>query len=84
LGLAQNVTSTTRDKTLNIGYWTVNCEAWYQRHLAEIKGGKAELYDSTQWKQKLRYRPPITRTFRENTNKLANTVLDERYHYWKA
>jgi hypothetical protein len=62
----------------------VDCEAWYQRRLAEIKGGKAELYRSTQWKQRLRYRAPITHTFRENTNKLANMVLDGRTHYWKA
>ncbi|KAF8228116.1 hypothetical protein L208DRAFT_1122225, partial [Tricholoma matsutake] len=39
---------------LNVGYWIADCEAWYQRHLAEIKSGEAKLHSATDWKHKLK------------------------------
>lgn len=69
---------------LNVGYWIADCEAWYQRHLAEIKSGEAKLHSATDWKHKLKYRSMIMHMFCKNTDMLANMVLDERYHYWTA
>src|ERR1700733_1551696 len=38
---------------LNFGYWTTDCEAWYQRRLQDIKNGSAKLYGSREWRDKM-------------------------------
>ncbi|KIJ39403.1 hypothetical protein M422DRAFT_148352, partial [Sphaerobolus stellatus SS14] len=35
---------------LNIGYWSNDCEVWYQNRLADIKAGKAKLKTAAEWR----------------------------------
>jgi hypothetical protein len=40
---------------LNIGFWSADCEAWFQRRVQDIGSGTAELRSPSQWKQSLRF-----------------------------
>ncbi|KAJ7097627.1 hypothetical protein C8R44DRAFT_989000 [Mycena epipterygia] len=40
---------------INIGYWTPACEDWFQRRLAQIHAGEAQLQTRTQWRHNMTY-----------------------------
>ncbi|KAJ7080260.1 hypothetical protein C8R44DRAFT_653809 [Mycena epipterygia] len=40
---------------LNTGWWSPDCERWFQQRLAVIKSGRANLYTQTQWKHMLKF-----------------------------
>ncbi|KAF9455238.1 hypothetical protein BDZ94DRAFT_1139040, partial [Collybia nuda] len=35
---------------LNVGYWSEDCEKWYQNHLQKCISGTAELRDPGHWR----------------------------------
>lgn len=39
---------------LNVGYWSADCESWYQRRLENIRTSKVELRSGGGWKQAMR------------------------------
>ncbi|KAJ7153188.1 hypothetical protein C8R43DRAFT_846897, partial [Mycena crocata] len=39
---------------LNTGWWSPDCEHWFQQRLAKIQSGTAELHTQTEWKRVLR------------------------------
>lgn len=39
---------------LNIGYWSADCESWYQRRLETIRAAKVQLRSGAEWRQALR------------------------------
>jgi hypothetical protein len=39
---------------LNVGFWSKDCEAWYQKHLDDIRAGTAELRSPSKWRHSLR------------------------------
>jgi hypothetical protein len=55
--------STFLKSTLWIGYWTSQCEAWYQRRLQDILRGVAQPLTITEWKVELRRRHDTQRIF---------------------
>ncbi|PBK62599.1 hypothetical protein ARMSODRAFT_895501, partial [Armillaria solidipes] len=40
---------------LNIGFWSSDCESWYQSRLAEINSPNAVLRSTNQWRHSLRF-----------------------------
>jgi hypothetical protein len=64
-----------------VGYWTKDCEAWFQRRLEQIKDGTAKLYAPSGWKASLKFRPKVSNMARKN-EALASSALDEMI--WKA
>lgn len=39
---------------LNVGYWSADCESWYQRRLETIRASQIQLRSGAEWKQALR------------------------------
>ncbi|KAJ7689236.1 hypothetical protein B0H14DRAFT_2249385, partial [Mycena olivaceomarginata] len=35
---------------LNIGWWSPDCERWFQKRRLEIENDRAELYTQNEWK----------------------------------
>jgi hypothetical protein len=68
---------------MNVGYWTPDCEGWYQHRLEQIRCGEARLYTATEWKDKLKKRVGDTVQVTTAINKLVNTVLNGETYYWK-
>lgn len=68
---------------MNVGYWTPDCEAWYQARLHKIRQGTAKLHTATEWKNKLKHRVGDTMQVNTVANRLANMVLDGETRYWK-
>ncbi|PBK83599.1 hypothetical protein ARMGADRAFT_886948, partial [Armillaria gallica] len=46
--------STWEASGLNLGHWSPDCEAWFQRRLGDIKSGTADLRSTMQWKRSLK------------------------------
>ncbi|KAJ7029515.1 hypothetical protein C8F04DRAFT_962835 [Mycena alexandri] len=40
---------------LNIGWWSPDCELWFQKRLREIKQNRAELWTQVEWKNKIQF-----------------------------
>ncbi|KAJ7658857.1 hypothetical protein DFH06DRAFT_990215 [Mycena polygramma] len=40
---------------LNTGWWSPDCDHWFEQRLANIKSGNARLYTQTEWKRYLKY-----------------------------
>jgi hypothetical protein len=40
---------------LNVGYWSVGCETWFQMRLAAIRDGTAHLRTSAEWRDSLKF-----------------------------
>ncbi|KAK7048795.1 hypothetical protein R3P38DRAFT_2505225, partial [Favolaschia claudopus] len=40
---------------LNVGWWSPDCEHWYQQRLAVIQSGTAKLHTQAEWKNIIRY-----------------------------
>ncbi|RXW17372.1 hypothetical protein EST38_g8478 [Candolleomyces aberdarensis] len=43
------------NSAMNIGAWSADCEAWFQKRLSEIRAGTAELLSSNKWKEAIRF-----------------------------
>ncbi|TDL18568.1 hypothetical protein BD410DRAFT_728323, partial [Rickenella mellea] len=41
--------------SLNVGYWSTDCEHWFQNRLEHIRNDTAELRGSTEWVNSLKH-----------------------------
>ena len=57
--------------------WSADAERWYKSRLKEIEGGSARLYNSTEWKSKLRRFRTKTRTLLSVHHRLSESVVDQ-------
>lgn len=69
---------------LYVGYWSPDCEEWYQRRLQSIVDGNAQPWTAGQWRAALKFRSGATSAFVESTNKLADMVLCKDFKYWNS
>ncbi|TFK73105.1 hypothetical protein BDN72DRAFT_762135 [Pluteus cervinus] len=60
---------------LNLGYWTPDCEDWYQHRLSQIRADKAELRSATQW-QKSMNQQKKSRQVRQSNRECASKFLE--------
>lgn len=69
----------------NSGYyteqWSADAEAWYQDRLKSLESGSASLYNSTDWKSKLRRYKTPTSTLRTRIHQLSDSVIDDHMSY---
>ncbi|GJJ15450.1 hypothetical protein Clacol_009728 [Clathrus columnatus] len=66
-------------KGLSTGYWTAQCEEWYQFGLKTILEGKAHLRNSTDWANSLSFQKQQTSEMIQNHEKAATMLLDSQY-----
>lgn len=59
---------------LNVGYWSPDCENWYQRRLQTIRDGNATLRSGTQWKDAMKMQKKTRPLVQANTT-LAHDFL---------
>ena len=57
--------------------WSADAKRWYKSHLKEIEGGSARLYNSTEWKSKLRQFRTKTRALLSVHHRLSESVVDQ-------
>jgi hypothetical protein len=67
---------------MNVGYWSADCEDWYQRRLAEIKAGTATLYSASEWRGRLKLKATHTGNFVAYTSNFADLLLQNDSGYW--
>ncbi|RDB18819.1 hypothetical protein Hypma_014528 [Hypsizygus marmoreus] len=70
--------SVWEDSGLWVGYWSEDCEKWFQQRLAACHSGRADLKNATQWRHTIRYSKPAVRMAEKNE---ARTV-DALYEKW--
>jgi hypothetical protein len=66
--------------SLHVGYWTLQCEEWYQRRLRAIKAGNAQPLSRTDWKANLR-RSHHVRPFVEAIEAAATNYFSHTYYH---
>lgn len=59
---------------LNVGYWSVGCETWFQKRLMAIRDGTAHLKTSAEWRDSLKFWR-ATGPFIANSKQAAATFL---------
>jgi hypothetical protein len=59
---------------MNVGYWSVGCETWFQMRLDAIRKGTAQLRTAAEWKDALRFWRS-TKPFVANYNRTAAAFL---------
>jgi hypothetical protein len=59
---------------LNVGYWSVGCETWFQMRLDSIRNGTAGLRTAAEWRDSLRFWRP-TGPFIANHRRAAAAYL---------
>jgi hypothetical protein len=74
--------NTWKQSGYNVGYWSKDCETWYQNRLQKIREGTAELHNASTWRGKLKEKAGHTATFVNATNELADMVLRGNTEYW--
>lgn len=62
---------------LNIGWWSADCERWFQKRRSEIISGNAQLYTLREWKLKTRFIQKSREVAIAN-EKLASEYLSRR------
>jgi len=67
---------------LNVGYWSPDCERWFQERLSDIRAGKAKLRTAQDWRTSIKNRATKTKTFTSGMDKLGNMLLDGNFNYW--
>lgn len=51
-----------------MGYWSEDCEHWFQQHLDKCKSGKASLKNPGSWRHSIRF------------SKLVNDITEKNDH----
>jgi hypothetical protein len=59
--------STFAASGLYAGYWTPNCEYWFQKRMSEIADGTATLIKATEWTNKLKLHRPVRKLTAANS-----------------
>jgi hypothetical protein len=70
--------STFLKSTLWIGYWTQQCEDWYQMHKQQLADGTAQPLNITDWKGRLRLSHDPPRIF-DAVESAAVNYFDQKY-----
>ena len=65
------------DSPYNVGYWSADCESWYQQRLNEISHGTAIPLSGTIWRSHLKSKgsPGPIKRFAINMESLCNAFL---------
>ena len=71
-----------RNSGYNVGYWSADCEKWYQDRLTQIRNGKAMLYMALKWRADLRLKSSHTAEFVKGINKMVDMLLEGDSSYW--
>jgi hypothetical protein len=69
---------------LDVGYWSQDCENFYQRRLAEIRNGTAVLLPARKWREKIRFKSFQTGQFRNHMDQLSDMFLCHDVGYWQG
>ncbi|KAL0569649.1 hypothetical protein V5O48_012311 [Marasmius crinis-equi] len=64
---------------LNCGYWSRDAELWYQKRLAQIEQGDAQLFNLVKWKENIKYSKKA-RHLNESYDKLTLEYLSNRFY----
>lgn len=70
--------STFAASGLYAGYWTPNCEYWFQKRLSEIANGTATLIKATEWTAKLKLHRPVRKLAAANSKVAQNFLQSSR------
>ncbi|KAF9269027.1 hypothetical protein L218DRAFT_916545 [Marasmius fiardii PR-910] len=63
--------------SLNVGFWSKDCEKWYQRRLMEIRSGKAQLMNASRWRSAMQFNHRTPRIVDKN-QEVAHLFLKSR------
>lgn len=63
---------------LNVGYWSADCEDWYQRRLESIRTGRAKPMTASEWRNLLKLRVTHTGCFMNFMASIADDVLTNK------
>lgn len=44
---------------VSVGYWSEDCERWFQMRLEKCKSGKAELMNPKTWRHHIKFSKPV-------------------------
>ncbi|KAG6819855.1 hypothetical protein H0H93_007999 [Arthromyces matolae] len=56
---------------INLGFWSEDCERWFQGHLKKLKDGKFLLRSTTSWKSALRFNKDTPKVTLKNEQRAA-------------
>ena len=68
---------------LSVGYWSEDCERWFQKRLDQCKSGTAVLYNPGSWKHNIRFSKPVKDIAQKNDQLAAsffNIMLQSSGH----
>ncbi|KAL0575267.1 hypothetical protein V5O48_006703 [Marasmius crinis-equi] len=65
--------------SLNCGYWSRDAEVWYQKRLAQIEEGNANLLNLVKWKENIKYSAKA-RHLNQEYDKLTLEYLSRRFY----
>ncbi|KAF7307603.1 hypothetical protein MIND_00555500 [Mycena indigotica] len=60
---------------LSVGWWSPNCERWFQKRLMELQGGTGNLLSTPEWRSKIRFNAQGRRTAANNST-MARKFLE--------
>ena len=60
---------------LNVGYWSPDCEAWFQSRAKEITERTASVKNAGQWAAAMKFEKPRTLRFVSNQEIIARSFL---------
>lgn len=60
---------------LNVGYWSPDCEAWFQSRADEISNRTATVKNARQWAAVLKFEKPRTLKLVSNQEMIASSFL---------
>ena len=60
----------------NVGYWTPQCEAWYQKRVRALHGGTAKLLSPAEWKSVLKFESNVVKQIVAGVNKCSVNFLN--------
>ncbi|KAJ7816886.1 hypothetical protein B0H13DRAFT_1663127 [Mycena leptocephala] len=65
---------------LNIGWWSPDCERWFQERLRHIQSGNAALHNQTEWKKSLKFYKRSREIAQANKRIAANFLNTKERH----
>ena len=60
---------------LNIGYWSPDCEAWFQYHVRTISDGTAAVKNACVWSQVMKFEKPRVLKLVQNQETITSCLL---------
>ncbi|KAL0580168.1 hypothetical protein V5O48_001827 [Marasmius crinis-equi] len=69
-----------RSSSLNVGYWSRDCERWYQHRRNECVHGDTEVKDASNWKRGMKLNRSVTKISKANAT-IAHEFLQKHYPF---